>query len=221
MPPKKKYNKKKKKLIKKANTTYDKQGFVTVPSVMRADYNCILCEDTDNVKFLVNNAVGEQNAFKAFQMSQIYRSVDYQTLFDSYRINAVEVIVTPILASVVNRPYDDTTTGNIVTATPMWCAVIDLDSIDNETFENMRNRKNSIIKKATQGCKFKFKPRIHNETAGGGVSTPNTRYNTICDMASPDINHYGVKFVMQGGSPSTAYVLRIETKYYMSFFNRR
>lgn len=212
--------KKKTKLVKKSNTYY-RDGYITVPRVLKADYSCVLLEDSDHVKFLINASSGETNVYKNFQMSQIYQSINYQTLFDSYRINAVEVNVIPVMSTVVNRPYDDTTTGNVVTATPMWCAVIDLDSIDAETFENMRNRKGAIVRKGTQGAKFKFTPRIHNESAGGGVTTPNGRFNTICDMASPDINHYGLKFVVQGASPSVSYNLRIETKYYMSFFSRR
>lgn len=148
----------------------------------------------------------------------------YTTLFDQYRINKVVVLMTPVKTQVVNRPYDDTTTAGAVLAIPRLSVVIDRDDDTLPvTFEEVYQRPNSKTTLATRKQVWAFRP-----TKLGMVyrSTTTTGYKVdwgrdFIDSGDSDVPHYGLKGILEAASPNEAYTYRIETKFYVSFRNRK
>lgn len=217
--PRRNYRKKpKQRLQKKDNSYYKQGGYLTVPRTMKADYNCVIYEDQEHNILLANSTLGETFRAKTFRFDRCHLKENYVALWDQYRINQVEVLITPIMVQQVTRPYDDTTTANIVNAIPRYVALIDVDSTGASTFEEMENAANSCVKLATQSCKLKFTPRI---TVSNTVNWVSNTVKPILDMTNTLVEHNGFKIVMESASPSTAYTVRVQTRYYMSFFNKR
>lgn len=205
--------------VKKKYNSYYKNGALTIPRTLKAEYNTIIWEDSEYNLLPSNGTTSETFVGKIFMFSECHLSTNYSAIFDQYRINQVEIIIQPIMTQVVQRPYDDTTTANLVNAIPRYSVVIDVDNIGVTTFESMESASNSLTRLATKGCRLKFCPRVLMTNADGAKIS--NKEKPIIDMATPSVKYYGLKFALEPASPANAYSFRIQTKYYMSFFNKR
>lgn len=218
MPYKKRYPKrrpkKKNKMVMYRNPSY----------IGKADYSGKFhCNPID----LSNDSTLDTRLAFAFRLSDIHNFSSWTTLFDQFRINKVVCKFTPVNATVVNRPYDDTTNpGASVSETPRLVMCKDRDDeaapID---FNSLQSRQGSKTIQATKSYTWVFKPTrlvpvYRTATTSGYMLDPNTK--AYLDVANgANVPHYGMKCVLEATSPSNAFQYKIERTYYVSFKNRR
>lgn len=192
---------------------------LAIPNTVKSDFNCI---QRDLVELIFSNdAVVETKLSKQFSLSAIQNYTDYTKIWDQYRINMVKIEFIPILTEVVNRPYDDTTTPSGLI--PNYCVGIDRDDASAETYDELRARQYSYLRKATQPLTLKFKPNrltaTYNTAITNGYVVDNTK--KFLDCAYPQIPHWGLKIALQAASPATTYRIQMRVTYFMSYAQRR
>jgi len=214
MPYRRKGMKNKKRFNRKRRTG------LSIPNSVKSDYNCIQ-RDVSELIF-ANDSTFEAKLQKTFSLIQIENYTNYTSIWDQYRINMVKVEFIPIMTEIVNKPFDDSTTVT-VTRMPNYCVSIDRDDSAPETYDELRARQYSFIRKATRPLTLKFKPNRLMETYSTATTTGYTVDNSkkFLDCAYAKIPHWGLKVAMQSASPSACYQIQIRTTYYMSYAHRR
>jgi len=194
---------------------------LAIPNTVKSDFNCIQ-RDLKEQTF-ENDATLETKFSKQFSLSAIQNYTDYTAIWDQYRINMIKMEFIPVLTEVVNRPFDDTTTPGTTGQIPNYCVSIDRDDGAAETYDELRARQYSFIRKATKPLVLKFKPNRLMATYNTAVTTGYTVDNTkkFLDCAYPQIPHWGIKFAMEAASPSDTYRIQTRITYFMSYAQRR
>ena len=196
---------------------------LTIPRIIRSAYNIATMESNTYNILPQNSSLSQTQFVKLFKFNEVNNYAHYANIFDQYRINLVVVKFEPIMTQIVNRPYDDSTTGNLVNAIPRYAVCIDRDDDDVQSFENIESRKHARVRLATKPITIAFRPSrlvpVYRIGATNAYKVDNSKQ--YCDMAYPDILHYGVKFALEASSPSAAYAFRVTTKYYVSLADRR
>nr|AGG39809.1 capsid protein [Diporeia sp. associated circular virus] len=218
MPAKKMYAKKKRQYRTKrykANPHMDKS------LSLKADYTVDLSNARGNL--IANNSLVETKGYLVFTLNDALDKADYIAIFDQYRINYVTVTFNPVMSTVVNRPYDDTSDPLLVNRVPMFITCIDRDTASNPTdYVTVQYKRPCKETKATKIQKWKFKPNrlinIYRAVADAYMIDPSSNW---VDCTYPDIPHFGMQFAMQSSSPGNAYVYEILIKYNISWKNRR
>lgn len=173
---------------------------------------------------LNNSAVAITPFSVEFRLVDCINFSTYTTLFDQYRINKIVFTATPVKTQVVNRPYDDSTTAGAILSIPRMTMVIDRDdSALPTTFEEVYQRPNSRTKLATRKFTWVFRPTklgmVYRSATTTGYKVDFGR--DFIDCGDSDTPHYGLKGVLEAASPNEAYTYRLESKFYISFKNRK
>lgn len=196
---------------------------LTIPKTIRSAYNIAVMEDPTYNITPSNHNLSETQFVKVFKFQEVNNYSHYSSIFDQYRINLVVVKFEPVMTQVVQRPYDDTTTGNLINAIPRYAVCIDRDDDSIQSFKNIESRKYSRVKLATKAMTVAFRPSrlvpVYRTGATNAYKVDNSKQ--YCDMAFPDITHYGLKCAIEHASPAVAYSFRVTTKYYVSLADRR
>jgi len=162
----------------------------------------------------------------SFQLTDIINFSSFTTIWDQYRIDQVIVKFIPVLTTVVNRPFDDSTNpGASVGEIPRLTTMIDRDDravpLD---FNQIFQRPQSRTKMATKAIIWKFTPNRLVEVYRSTTSTAykiDTNKKQFLDCGYSNVPHYGLKFALEATSPSNCYQYRIERSFKISFKNRR
>lgn len=193
----------------------------SIPRSLRADYSVKLNSLTFQI---ANNSTVPLKGAMNFSLSQCLGYTDYTKLFDQYRVNMVIVKFTPSLTTVVNRPFDDTTTPTDGTVPRLVTALDRDDSTIPIDFESVQSKSKSRITYATKYQSYKFRPNrltmVYRTQATTGYKV-DTQVKEFLDCGQADIPHYGVKYCLEPSSPSNTYVYDISVDYYVSFKNKR
>jgi len=131
--------------------------------------------------------------------SQIDQIASFQTIFDQYRIDQVEVWLTPQISASVSN------------ATGMLYTVIDYDDASNlTTLGQAQDYATCVTGPAKNGHFRRFVPHMAMAAYGGSLfnAYTNVRPQWI-DMASPAVPHYGVKVALSTASAIYVYDLTI------------
>lgn len=175
--------------------------------------------------FIQNDSLQEVKIDHPFALNKCDGGATWIAKYDQYRIDKVEATFRNIGPTVINRPYDDTTAGNTVNATPRWVIAVDYDAGDvNFDYDSLKNRSSARHFLATaKDYVFTFRPtpllQIYNSTLGTAYA-PDTKKRWL-DSAYAALPHYGLKGVMEAGSPNGGYQWTITYKYYITFHDRK
>lgn len=173
---------------------------------------------------LENDTLIDSLGVLSFKLDDFLGYGNWKSVFDYYRINHVTVTFTPIMTQVQQKPYDDTTTGNLVNTVPFLYTAIDRDSntspVSIAALTDRRHRKNDATKKVV----YKFTPTrlkmvYRTATTTGYVIDSNT-YEFI-DCANDDVPHYGLKYGLESASPARGFVYNVDVKASVSFAGKR
>lgn len=205
---------------------YKRKNKMPIPSGLRpACYSCIL-HGQDN--FLQPDTLLNTPFTKFFSLDDCPTYVDYQNMFDGYRINKVVVHFIPVRTQQTNLTISNSTTAitDPLNVIPKIAVAIDRDDVDfsRTTYANVRDKYGSIEKDATEKFSIALTPTrlmscYINPIATGYVRDDNIK--SFCDSTYQSIPHYGLKANITSHPREGAYRYRIETKYYMSFTDKR
>lgn len=175
--------------------------------------------------FIRNNSVAEAKGIILFDLNNCIGKGNYTAIFDYYRINWVDVRFVPVMSTVVNRPFDDSTTPGINQAVPQIITALDRDSTNTPaSFVELQDRGVVKLNKCTKAFNWKFTPnrlvQIYKTISTTGYKI-DTGYKEFLDCANPDIPHFGLKYVIEQSSPSDAFIYEIQIKYNVSFKGKR
>lgn len=156
----------------------------------------------EDVVAFVTTAVGAPAAAaKAFTLASFGGFAEYQAVFDQYKIDEIEVWVTP---SGVGNP-DGT----------YWTA-IDLDDNTTPGSQNAVSLKQgAVCSGMSAGHYHCFKPNVE-PAAAQGASRSFAAEPMWCDSAFSDINHYGLK-IYSTATPGGAINLALRYRARVSF----
>lgn len=190
---------------------------------LKADYTCKLKSPETTFQ---NDTIADTRLALQFSLNMTDDFTLFTSIFDQYRILRVIVHFVPVKTTVVNRPYDDTTTPNANGDTPMVAYVIDRDdaSTGGDDFVDVRNRQGCVIKKMTTGNKVSFVPNrlrtVYNTPTTSAYVIDTEKFAWL-DCANITIPHYGLKLACQTSSPAGAFRMRYWTEYVVQFRSRR
>lgn len=169
---------------------------------------------------IANDTTAETRGALTFKLSECNYFTRFTAIYDQYRIDKVIVTFRPAMGQVVNKPYDDTTTGVLANACPRFVTAIDFD--DNSTpssLDELMSRSGSRTTLATKQQVRAFKPKrliqvFRTLTTTGYMPDATNRF---LDCAQTDIPHYGLKYALDTCSPIRAYIYEVDVKYHITF----
>jgi len=147
---------------------------------------------------LTSSAGGATFFAKSFVFSDLPQVTSFTALFDQYKIDSIEVWITP------------TSTTNLNQTVVLYDAVVDYDDDTTPTTINqLLNYTNCVQQTATSGVYFRFVPHVAVAAFGGGVFTSfkNERASWI-DSGSPAVRHYGIKMACTSAVNTVVFELR-------------
>lgn len=162
----------------------------------------------------------------SFNVNQIPTWSEFQSLFDSYRVNAIKLTLTPYFSGV-----DSTLTGpGIVYPTfqPRVYTLIDRNGFpagslatENQFIESAQAQ---IVKKPCEPFEIYIKnPGVEAAVAIGGGFTANAmnKFSPWLDTSNPSVEHWGaaVGMVIPPNSVNGGFFYNVNVTYYMQFRN--
>lgn len=197
-----------------------KQWKPKMSMALKPDYTTIVYTGDETIG---SGNVAEYNNAIFFSFDQVTNYNYYAQLWDQYRINFVKVEFIPVQATLVNRPYDDTTTPNVNTSTPLLFAVIDRDDSNVQNSAEIKSRQGHRYCKATRKMDWSFSPSTLTPVYAGSVSSFGYKVNLNkqwLDMGNTGVIHFGLKYALETQSPNNTFLYRIRKTYYVSFRKR-
>lgn len=126
-----------------------------------------------------------------FAINQINDIADIAAVFDQYRIDWVEFLLQP-----------GTINSNLASDLGQLVSVVDFDDSSNpSSIGNLFDYNNAVVTLGNFQHYHKFRPRIATAAYSGAFSSFANSPSQWIDMASPGVQHYGVKV---GWSPTIA-----------------
>lgn len=163
-----------------------------------------------------------------FSLVSLPNLTDFTTLFDSYRIKSVKVVITPYSTSVGTTFSGAPNASSDASCLLHYC--IDNDGTGTGPtaaeagIQDLQQRMGYKVKRliADKPIKITLKPRYAQSAYVSGVSTGYTQGDPTnwIDLSYSTMPHYGIIGVVEGFTPNatTATIpLRIETKYTLEF----
>jgi len=130
----------------------------------------------------------------SFQLNSLGNVAAYTSLFDQYRIVAVAVTATPTILTGSGSP--------ITTFLPRLYSAIDYDdTVTPTTINTLQQFDSCVVSPPCTAITRFLQPHIALAAYTGTVFTGFTNETLKwIDVASPTVPHYGIKFVVEGGS---------------------
>jgi hypothetical protein len=171
---------------------YDNQPFKAVQTIFQPN-------------LFASNAAIQSFAQISFNASSLDQSSQFAALFDQYRIDMLEVWITPKLTAATN---------DLNTA---YLTVIDFDdSTSLTTYNSGLDYQNCVTSTVYQSQYRRFKPHIAIAGYTGAFGGYTNATAPWIDWSSANVIHYGIKVAMQ---PTTA-VVNFDVTYRVHFSNR-
>lgn len=181
------------------------------------------------LKFVASDVglISQKALTLSFTLSQAEGAADFTALYDQYRIRAVQVKFSPISLTINNLNSSALSSGQ----SPTLMSVIDYDdSTDLPSASVARQYSTCIVNQySTSQSKATtryFTPasltQLYRTLTTTGYSS---KYGQWIDVATNDVPHYGMKFLMTTpvtiNATDTNVGYQIDTKYYLEFRNSR
>lgn len=214
----------KKRVMKKKRGT--KRRVMRVPrALVRTDYSTVISFDYYATAFGNDTTLITRGALTA-SLSQIPDYTNYTAIWDQYRIDKVEFKFVPTLSTVINKPYDDSTSVLVVDPCQL---VIAIDRDDNSLpststgYVDLLKRAGSKTCRAGKTLTVTWKPNrlksLYQSATSTGYAVDNS--NEFLDCAQTSIPHYGLKYALTPFSPPNCFQYMVKCRYWVSFGNRR
>jgi hypothetical protein len=147
---------------------------------------------------------------RAFTSADILQFSSFATIFDQYKIEMLELWLTPYGVGTVPG-Y--TGGGKFVT-------VVDYDDANAPTsLQSLQEYQNAVTTRFTDGHYIKFRPHIAEAAYGGAFTQFLNRPSDWIDCGSTGVQHYGLKLAMDI-TPATGDVkMDLSTRLTVSFRN--
>lgn len=180
-------------------------------------------EENSQIFTASDGAFSETSFSIGFRLQDLVSVDEFKTLFDQYRIRGALVRIQMVNnPNATYRPTDPVTESSN-TIYPRLLYTPDFDDIGIMTRNEMREyatTKERILM-PNRDIKIFIRPRTRvdvHSAAGGVPSLTPSRYNWI-DMATDDINYYGLKCCIDYNGTNTSnftdlYKFKVETKLY-------
>ena len=212
-----KYRKKSSKYRRKRRF-YRRKRYGRRNSLLRADYSAWLRLPASQIE---NDNITVERGQYTFALSAVPSYTTLKNLFDQYKINKVIISFKPIATEIINRAFDDATTGTPL-LTPMFVSAItrDDDSLP-ANYADVLNLQGSRERKMTRGMKWIFRPSVLNRLGGDAPVTYAVQRPTWINTKYPDCPHFGLTYAVQAGSTSKVFVHDVEAKIHVSFRLRK
>lgn len=164
---------------------------------------------------LTQAAVADQFFCAYFNLASLTQYTSFSTIFDQYKIDEVQVIIRPMFQS-------NSLGAPGAVKVPLLYTVIDYDDINTPTILDMKEYSNVTVS-MYETVVIRFKPRIAVASYSGTFASFANLGNTWIDVASPGVQHYGLKVGCEGGisGQTLLQVFDISVKYKVSFRNIR
>lgn len=167
-----------------------------------------------NAALSVNNYYGV-----VFRLDQVPNYSELVALFDSYQIDKVKVMLTPV--------KNQLNTGiSIDTPRLHYCIDYD-DGSPPGTVTEMQEYATYKVCEANRPLTIWLKPKISLQTFRTGLAEAYCRpdayiqQHLLLDCANPDIQHYGLKFAIEPSSTANYFTYKVVAKYYFKFSGLR
>lgn len=155
------------------------------------------------------DATGFAGLAYEFRLDQITDYLNFNPLFDAFRISAVSVELIPL-----NNDY------NLPNIQPQIAMAIDFDDATAPVgMEKLLNRKNAKLRAFNQKCAKYVKPKVSSLVYSAGVAQDykqSSQPNWIDLPDGTNVSHYGIKAVFQA-SPLQVITYHRRVKYYLAF----
>jgi len=148
-----------------------------------------------------------------FTLNDLSQVANFTGLYDAYRINKIQIIFTP-MCNMQTIPGTNVDPG-------IFATVIDYDDANvlttlNQNQEYMTYKQSPMI--STRAHIRTFKPKVTTAAYSGAFSSYMQSSNQWLDVASPAIQHYGIKVYMDAyASAATAQTYQVTAKYWLEF----
>lgn len=159
---------------------------------------------------LTTNTSVSQFSSKFWSSGDIIQFGSYSSVFDQYKIDFIEVWLTPFgpaVAAGYNKnihiysavDYDDANAPTGLTAISQY--------------------ENAVITRPSEGHYVKFRPHIAEAAYGGAFTQFLNKPSSWIDVASTSVQHYGFKFGCESTLANADLQLDMETRITVSFRN--
>lgn len=164
-----------------------------------------------------------------FQINQLPSYTDFANLFERYRINHIDVVITPF-----STTADLQSSGNQSSAFFLH-SVIDTDDADPPTtadasgVDELRERPSyrmiNCFQNMGRPLRWRVRPKIAMPAYGGGIFSSYTHQSPQwIDWTSPAVEHYGLKLMFETFCPVTAlsfWWFKIEAEYFFECADKK
>jgi len=145
-----------------------------------ADAQCQITLTFMSNAWLTSSVTVQVRVAQSFQLSSFNSYTNMTTVFDSYKIEMIEAILTPQAATTV--------------AYPLLTTVTDFDDASTPgSFANVQDRPNSLTTSGGAGHYHRFRPYVAVALYSGAFSSFGSEPSQWIDCASPNVQHYGLK----------------------------
>jgi len=220
---------------------YRKRPMIPKPMRFKADEYHTVFFSTENVNsdFSIFNSDSVFTAKgKTFAINQMVNYIQWQRLFEEYRLNRVVVTFDPVQITVRNRAVttsNPTTPIAGATQVPFCYYFIDRndDAIPtNPTRDQFKSVRGCVRKPATQQHVISFTPStltpVYQSTDTDGKPLFNYMIdyqkkwvqNNLAEISS-DTPYWGIKYGIEPATPLGGYNMRVSIKYYVSFRKKK
>lgn len=176
------------------------------------------------IQYITNGTTIDSYYMYSFNLGACDNISNILALYDQFRINKVVMKFTPVMATVVNKSYDDTTTPGTANRAPTLASCIDLDS---ESTGNVTQADMKLYPSYRECLGTKKHTRVFTpamlitgyRSATSSCYLP--KYKQWIDCAQNNTPHFGLRVYYEAASPAGAWTYEIRIKLYCSFKSRR
>jgi hypothetical protein len=170
----------------------------------------------------------ESSVNHVFALQDIVNASEFGNLFDQYKIN--KVIVTYQLLNNPSAANALNTLGNNPSGTNWYPIVWSIEDYDDSATNNVEEMKQRIgvkrqVMRPDKIIKFTVRPKVQVQVYKTALSTGYAPKSMYVDMSTQDIQHYGLKTVIDtnGLDPNDSYpfVIRQTRQYFFTCKNVR
>lgn len=160
----------------------------------------------------ITGGLAQQFGALTFQLDDLPNYTEFTNLFDDYRINAVSLKFIP------NRNSSDFAGGVAPPGISNFYTVFDYnDATVPGAVNDLMQYPNLKITQSSRMLTRTLRPAsLDVVSAGGTTASVNPKWKQWLSTASPDVNHYGLKYCLDAFSAANAVTYQVYATFYIS-----
>jgi len=182
----------------------------------RKSRNTLHVRRAANVTTVTTSAGLEYDGAMSFNLNECFSAGEFTGLFDQYRINAVVLKFIPDFPSLVSTDTNVNPSTGLLAPNIHWC--IDINDAIPATIGSLAQYNGYHVKVFNRPMTIKIRPRASAAYYQSAIATAYgpAKPRTWFDTNSPNLPHYGFKFVIDTVSGNQIVRFRIRPIYYVS-----